>query len=73
MTNADRCLDKSVANRDAIDLGYLVQGHRSIPSLAVEVAEKAYGPPSSRPSANHCGAFRRRKARAMPLKPFRCR
>jgi hypothetical protein len=43
LANADRCLDKSVANRDAIDLGYLVKGHGSIPTLAVEVAEKAYG------------------------------
>ena len=43
LANADRCLDKSVANRDAIDLGYLVQGHGSIPTLSVEVAEKAYG------------------------------
>lgn len=43
LANADRCLDKSVANRDAIDLGYLVQGHGSIPPISIEVAEKAYG------------------------------
>lgn len=43
LANADRCLDKSVANRDAIDLGYLIQGRGSIPVVSVEVAEKAYG------------------------------
>lgn len=43
LANADRCLDKSVAYRDAIDLGYLVKGCGSIPALSIEVAERAYG------------------------------
>lgn len=43
LANADRCLDKSVANRDAIDLGYLIHGYGSIPHLSIELAEKAYG------------------------------
>ena len=43
LANADRCLDKSVASRDAIDLGYLLLETGSIPSAAIEVAERAYG------------------------------
>jgi hypothetical protein len=43
LANADRCLDKSVAYRDAIDLGYLVKGCGSIPASSIEVAERAYG------------------------------
>lgn len=43
LANADRCLDKSVAYRDAIDLGYLVHTNGSIPPGAIEIAEKVYG------------------------------
>jgi Domain of unknown function (DUF1814). len=43
LANADRCLDKSVAYRDAIDLGYLVHSNGSIPAKSIEIAEIAYG------------------------------
>ncbi|HEY0918588.1 nucleotidyl transferase AbiEii/AbiGii toxin family protein [Devosia sp.] len=43
LANADRRLDKSVAYRDAIDLGYLVQGSGNLPEAAISAAEKAYG------------------------------
>jgi len=43
LANADRCLDKSVAYRDAIDLGYLLLETGSIPTAALQVAERAYG------------------------------
>jgi Domain of unknown function (DUF1814). len=44
LANADRVLDKAVANRDAIDLGYLVITHGCIPAEAIKIAEIAYGP-----------------------------
>lgn len=43
MANADRCLDRAVAYRDAIDLGYLVTAAGEIPAEAAARAEKAYG------------------------------
>lgn len=43
LANADRCLDRSVAYRDAIDLGYLAGDPGTIPASAIEVAERAYG------------------------------
>ena len=43
LANADRCLDKSVAYRDAIDLGYLIEETGNIPTAAIQVAERAYG------------------------------
>ena len=44
LANADRCLDRSVAYRDAIDLGFLVfAGDGAIPNEAIAKAERAYG------------------------------
>jgi hypothetical protein len=44
LANADRCLDRSVAYRDAIDLGYLLRGTQGrFPADAVAKAEAAYG------------------------------
>ena len=43
LANADRCQDKSVAFRDAIDLGMLVKFNGSIPVDAIEKATQAYG------------------------------
>jgi hypothetical protein len=43
LANADRCLDRSVAYRDAIDLGYLVISTGEMPATAVAIAERAYG------------------------------
>ncbi|MGB3027661.1 nucleotidyl transferase AbiEii/AbiGii toxin family protein [Paradevosia shaoguanensis] len=43
LANADRCLDKSVAYRDAIDLGYLIEETGNIPTAAIQIAERAYG------------------------------
>lgn len=43
LANADRCLDKSAAYRDAIDLGYLIEETGGLPSGAIQVAERAYG------------------------------
>jgi hypothetical protein len=43
LANADRCLDRSVAYRDAIDLGRLVMAHGEIPLSAVSKAQRAYG------------------------------
>ncbi|MCD2174576.1 nucleotidyl transferase AbiEii/AbiGii toxin family protein [Rhizobium sp. C4] len=43
LANADRCFDRAVAYRDAIDLGRLAQVHHDIPRKAVEKAEAAYG------------------------------
>ncbi|PTM85820.1 nucleotidyl transferase AbiEii/AbiGii toxin family protein [Mycoplana dimorpha] len=43
LANSDRCLDRSVAYRDAIDLGRLVMAHGEIPSSAVAKAQRAYG------------------------------
>jgi len=43
LANADRCLDRSVGYRDAIDLGYLVAGAGMLPAASVCAAERAYG------------------------------
>ncbi|WP_416798264.1 nucleotidyl transferase AbiEii/AbiGii toxin family protein [Ciceribacter azotifigens] len=43
LANADRCFDRAVCYRDAIDLGRLVETHHRIPAVAVEKAERAYG------------------------------
>jgi len=44
LANADRCLDRAVAYRDAIDLGFLVRGGDGrFPDDAVRKAEAAYG------------------------------
>lgn len=43
LANADRCYDRAVAYRDAIDLGHLIRQHGGFPSGAVEKAETAYG------------------------------
>src|SRR3546814_400710 len=43
LANADRCLDRAVAYRDAIDLGYLVKASGLLPAAAVAKAEAAYG------------------------------
>ncbi|WP_377295747.1 nucleotidyl transferase AbiEii/AbiGii toxin family protein [Rhizobium sp. SGZ-381] len=43
LANADRCYDRAVAYRDAIDLGRLIRMHGTIPPVAREKAEDAYG------------------------------
>lgn len=43
LANADRCQDRAVAYRDAIDLGILILNHGAIPGGAVAKAEAAYG------------------------------
>ncbi|MFI0847691.1 nucleotidyl transferase AbiEii/AbiGii toxin family protein [Mesorhizobium sp. IMUNJ 23232] len=43
LANADRCMDRSVAYRDAIDLGRLIEVHGRIPDTALEKAIQAYG------------------------------
>lgn len=46
LANADRCLDRSVADRDTIDLGYLLrgtQGRFPADAVAKAEAEAAYG------------------------------
>jgi len=43
MANADRGLDRSVAYRDAIDLGFLSMAEGAIPATAIAKAESAYG------------------------------
>jgi hypothetical protein len=43
LANADRCADRSVAYRDAIDLGYLTRASGAIPPEAIVKAEGAYG------------------------------
>ncbi|WP_442578553.1 nucleotidyl transferase AbiEii/AbiGii toxin family protein [Mesorhizobium sp. ASY16-5R] len=43
LANADRCMDRSVAYRDAIDLGKLVEAYGGIPEDALKKAIKAYG------------------------------
>lgn len=43
LANADRCQDRAVAYRDAIDLGRLVETYEAIPDTAVKAAEGAYG------------------------------
>lgn len=48
LANADRCYDRAVAYRDAIDLGHLVDAHGEIPGDSVVKAERAYGADVSR-------------------------
>lgn len=44
LANADRCFDRSVAYRDAIDLGRLVEANgATIPQASIQKAEAAYG------------------------------
>lgn len=43
LANADRCQDRSVAFRDAIDLGMLIRHQGELPIDSVEKAEAAYG------------------------------
>jgi hypothetical protein len=43
LANADRCQDRAVAYRDAIDLGMLILNHNRIPDEAVAKSEAAYG------------------------------
>ncbi|PCK85593.1 hypothetical protein CPT32_18035 [Rhizobium sophoriradicis] len=43
LANADRCQDRAVAYRDAIDLGMLLTRYVEIPAVAVEKATEAYG------------------------------
>ncbi|MBZ9669398.1 nucleotidyl transferase AbiEii/AbiGii toxin family protein [Mesorhizobium sp. B2-1-8] len=43
LANADRCQDRAVGYRDAIDLGMLVSAYQEIPSDAVAKAQGAYG------------------------------
>ncbi|BCH63535.1 hypothetical protein RvVAT039_07510 [Agrobacterium vitis] len=43
LANSDRCYDRSVAYRDAIDLGHLVQAHHGLDRDAIAKAERAYG------------------------------
>lgn len=44
LANADRCYDRAVAYRDAIDLGMMVRGFGPIPAPALAKATAAYGP-----------------------------
>lgn len=43
LANADRCMDRSVGYRDAVDLGKLIQAYGGIPDIAVKKATQAYG------------------------------
>ncbi|TPJ40228.1 hypothetical protein FJ434_10365 [Mesorhizobium sp. B2-5-13] len=43
LANADRCQDRAVGYRDAIDLGMLVSACREIPNDAVAKVQAAYG------------------------------
>ncbi|KQT85339.1 nucleotidyl transferase AbiEii/AbiGii toxin family protein [Aurantimonas sp. Leaf443] len=43
LANADRYVDKAVACRDAVDLGYLLLQSGTIPRAAIEKATTAYG------------------------------
>ncbi|ACI54100.1 Domain of unknown function DUF1814 [Rhizobium leguminosarum bv. trifolii WSM2304] len=43
LANADRCQDRAVAYRDAIDLGMLLTRYVEIPAVAVVKATEAYG------------------------------
>jgi hypothetical protein len=43
LANADRCQDRAVAYRDAIDLGMLIDRHGHIPDDAVDKSVAAYG------------------------------
>jgi len=44
LANADRCRDRAVAYRDAIDLGMLISAFDEIPIEALVKAQAAYGP-----------------------------
>lgn len=43
LANADRCQDRTVAYRDAIDLGMLLTRYVEIPTVAILKATEAYG------------------------------
>jgi hypothetical protein len=43
LANADRCMDRAVGYRDALDLGCLVDAHGEVPAEGVSKAEGAYG------------------------------
>jgi hypothetical protein len=43
LANADRCQDRSVAYRDAFDLGMMIEHFGALPSEAIEKAKAAYG------------------------------
>lgn len=43
LANADRCMDRSVAYRDAVDLGRLIEAHGNISDDALAKALAAYG------------------------------
>lgn len=43
LANADRCMDRSTAYRDAIDLGRLIEAYGPIPGDALAKAVAAYG------------------------------
>ncbi|MET3613710.1 hypothetical protein ABID16_002039 [Rhizobium aquaticum] len=52
LANADRCFDRAVAYRDAIDLGRLVEANGGdMPLAAIEKAEAAYGQDIARKAA----------------------
>lgn len=43
LANADRCQDRAVAYRDALDLGMMLESQGAIPYSALETALSAYG------------------------------
>ena len=51
LANADRCQDRAVAYRDAIDLGMLVEHYGSIPDKAIDKTKIAYGEDIGRKAA----------------------
>ncbi|AZN99032.1 hypothetical protein EJ066_18865 [Mesorhizobium sp. M9A.F.Ca.ET.002.03.1.2] len=51
LANADRCQDRAVAYRDAIDLGMLVNAYGEIPIDALVKTQAAYGPDIRRKAA----------------------
>lgn len=58
LANADRCQDRSVAYRDAFDLGMLVKAYGQIPADAIDKAQTAYGPDIERKVAWVVGKHR---------------
>src|SRR3546814_18355474 len=60
LANADRCLDRALAYRDAIDLGYLVKASGLLPADAVAQAEAAYGDDLRRKHENGRPSWRER-------------
>ena len=58
LANADRCQDRSVAYRDAFDLGMLVKAYGQIPADAIDKAQTAYGPDIERKVAWVVGKLR---------------